>query len=192
MAAPIRDSFTDEYYDEFMTLVENAEQLVSNITATEPRPLKEEASDGAFISFETTDLDGNTVKSEDLFAGHKVTMINIWTTWCGPCVEEMPGLEELNKELAGKNCQIIGICDDTADDIQAIEEAKAILKEKGVTYTNLVQTEEMRDQLPTSVYPISYFVDSEGRVLASPELGANLNAYSARIDKILVQMTEVK
>ena len=119
-------------------------------------------------------------------------MINIWTTWCGPCVEEMPGLEELNKELAGKNCQIIGICDDTADDIQAIKEAKAILKEKGVTYTNLVQTEEMRDQLPTSVYPISYFVDSEGRVLASPELGANLNAYSARIDKILVQMTEVK
>ena len=185
MTAIIKDSFTDAYYAEFMSLVESADQLAANITVTQPTPMEADFSEGAIISFETTDLDGNAVSSADLFAGHKVTMINIWATWCGVCIEEMPGLEELNSELASKDCQIIGICDDTADDTLALAEAKEILAGKGVTYTNLVQTEKIRDMLPIPAYPISYFVDSEGRILTSPEVGANLNAYRSRINKLL-------
>lgn len=185
MEGPIKESFTDEYYDEFMSLVESADQLATNITATQPTRVEAEASEGEVISFETTDLDGNVVSSKDLFAGHKVTLINIWATWCGPCVEELSGLEELNTELRSKDCQIIGICDDTLLDSQAVSEAKAILAEKGVTYTNLVQTNELREMLPIPAYPISYFVDSEGRILTTPEVGANLNAYRPRIEKIL-------
>ena len=183
MEEQIRDSFTDEYYDEFMALVENAKQLEGNILCTEPAPMTQEVSEGTEITFETTDLDGNPVKSEDLFAGHKITMINIWATWCDPCKEELPYLEKLNKELAGKECQIIGICDDTADDPDAVREAKKILQDIGVTFVNLVQTEEIQELLPIPGYPVSYFVDSEGRVVSSPVVGADETEYAHIIEK---------
>ena len=185
IAGALKESFTDAYYDEFMSLVESADRFADNITATQPASVETAAPEEAVISFETRDLDGNVVSSKDLFSGHKLTMINIWATWCGPCVEELPGLEKLNTELLPKDCQIIGICDDTLGDPQAISEAKAILGETGATYTNLVQTEELREMLPIPAYPISYFVDSEGRILTSPEVGANLDAYRPRIDKVL-------
>ena len=185
MAPAINGSFTDEYYDEFMGLVEDAENIASHITITAPTPLKGTAEEGTAISFVTTDLDGNTVKSEDIFSGHKVTMINIWATWCGPCKDEMPELEKLNKEFADKGCQIIGICYDTMEDSGAIAEAKEILKEYGVTYLNLVETEEMSELLPTTAFPISYFVDSEGNTLGHPLVGAQLPEYSSMIDYAL-------
>ena len=134
------------------------------------------------------DLDGNPVKSKELFAGCKITMINIWTTWCGPSKEEMPFLEQLNKEFEGKDCQIIGICDNTIGDPAAVREAQEILKEKCVTYINLVQTEEINELLPIPAYPISYFVDSEGRVVTSPETGSNKNAYAPGIAEALKDM----
>ena len=189
METPLRASFTDEYYDEFMTLVKNAEQLTGNISCEEPVRMNQEASDGTIISFETTDLDGNPVKSEELFGGHKITMINIWATWCGPCKREMPFLENLNKELAEKKCQIIGICDDTSDDPDAIREAQEILAENGVTYINLVQTAEMKELLPIPAYPTSYFVDSDGRVVSSPEIGANVDDYAHRIEEALKEIS---
>lgn len=70
----------------------------------------------------------------------------------------------------------------------ALREAKEILKEKGVTYVNLVQTEEIKALLPISAYPTSYFVDSEGHVVTSPETGANVNVYAPRIEKALKDM----
>lgn len=84
---------------------------------------------GKKVSFETTDLDGNPVKSEELFAGHKVTMINNWATWCGPCCGELPELEKLAAEIGEKDCRITEICDDTIDGEDAIGEAKKILSE---------------------------------------------------------------
>jgi thiol-disulfide isomerase/thioredoxin len=115
-------------------------------------------------------------------------MINIWATWCGPCKEEMPFLEQLNKEFVGKHCQIIGICDNTVNNPAAVREAQEILKAKGVTYINLVQTEEIKELLPIPAYPVSYFVDSEGRVVTSPETGANKNAYAPGIEEALKDM----
>ena len=61
------------------------------------------------ISFETTDLDGNAVTVEELFSQHKLTMINLWGTYCGPCIGEMPDLEILSQRLAEKDCAIVGL-----------------------------------------------------------------------------------
>ena len=138
---------------------------------------------GTKISFETTDLNGNPVSSADLFAGHKVTMINLWATWCTYCKEEMPRLEEMNKELAEKDCQIIGVCCEIEDD--TVEQANKILKAKGVTYTNIAQTPEMVEMLPTLGMPTTYFVDSEGRVLTVPVRGANFEGYSEKLEQAL-------
>ena len=67
---------------------------------------------GNTVSFETTDLDGNPVSSSELFRGKKVTVINFWATWCPHCVDELPALQELHKELEANGCQVIGICED--------------------------------------------------------------------------------
>lgn len=138
---------------------------------------------GTKLSFETTDVYGNAVSSADLFAGHKVTMINLWATWCTFCKQELPALEELSKELAEKDCQIIGICTDLDDD--NVQQAIKILEDNGVTYTNIRQTDEIAKTLLTIGLPTTYFVDSEGKILTTPVRGMNFEKYGERIEEAL-------
>ena len=137
---------------------------------------------GSSVSFETTDLDGNIVKSEDIFKANKVTVINMWATWCGYCVEELPDLEKMNSELEKEGSGVIGVCEDAYD---SADQAKEILKEKGVTYLNVALNEEMVDQLPCSAWPTTYFVDSEGRILTEPVVGADPEQYMAKYAEAL-------
>ena len=157
------------------------------VTIKEPISIYPSTEDGAAVSFETQDLDGNPVTSQELFAGHKITMVNIWATWCINCKSEMKELEELNKEWAEKGCQIIGICDDT-DEEELIPTAKKILEEKGVTFPNIRTNDVIREQLPFVGLPTSYFVDSEGRILGSPIVGKNVEQYTETLQQLLSEM----
>ena len=175
----------EKLYGEFDALLQNAGPLKEQLSVKEPvRPVTA-AGTGEQFTFETTDLDGNAVTSAALFAGHKVTMINIWATWCDPCKNELPELEEFAKELAGKDCQIIGICEDTSYDDTAAAEAKEILAKAGVTYTNIKATDEMLEMMTCLAMPTSYFVDSEGHVLTMPVRGADFEKYRERIEEVL-------
>ena len=180
-----REALTDEFYPEYKALLADVENIAAGITLTEPKKLKSGTTLGNKISFETKDLDGNTVTSEELFAQNKVTMVNIWATWCGPCKNELSELEKMNTEIEAKGCKIIGICDDAAEGASTIKEAKSILKEKGVHYLNLQQTAEIKSLLPPLAYPTTYFVDSEGRLLTEPVVGALFSEYHARLDEAL-------
>lgn len=133
---------------------------------------------------EEQDLEGDPVTSEELFAGHKITMINIWATWCINCISEMEELEALNKEWAEKGCQIIGICDDAVDD-EMIAGAKKILEEHGVTFRSVCMSEKINEQLPAVGLPTSYFVDSEGKILCSPITGKHVEQYTETLQKLL-------
>ena len=158
------------------------------VTIKEPESIYPSTEDGAAVSFETQDLDGNPVTSQELFAGHKITMVNIWATWCINCKSEMTELEELNKEWAEKGCQIIGICDD-ADEEEMIPTAKKILEEKGVTFPNVRTTEAIRAQFPSVGLPTSYFVDSsEGKILGKPIVGKNVEQYKETLQQLLSEM----
>ena len=157
------------------------------VTIKEPESIYPSTEDGAAVSFETQDLDGNPVTSQELFAGHKITMVNIWATWCINCKSEMTELEELNKEWAEKGCQIIGICDD-ADEEEMIPTAKKILEEKGVTFRNVRTTEVIRDQFPSVGLPTTYFVDSEGKILGRPIVGKNVEQYKETLQQLLSEM----
>lgn len=157
------------------------------VTIKEPISLYPSVENGAAVSFETQDLDGNPVTSQELFAGHKITMINIWATWCINCKSEMTELEELNKEWAEKGCQIIGICDD-ADEEEMIPTAKKILEEKGVTFPNVRTTDVIRDLLPSVGLPTTYFVDSEGKILGKPIVGKNVEQYKETLQQLLSEM----
>ena len=125
------------------------------------------------------------MSSAELFAGHKVTMINIWATWCDPCKRELPELEKLAGELAGKGCQIIGICEDTAYEDTAAAEAKEILAKAGVTYPNIAATEEILEMMPRLAMPTTYFVDSSGHVLTTPVKGADFEKYREKLEEAL-------
>ena len=181
----VREVMTDEFYPECEALLSEGENIAAGITVKEPQVMKSGVEIGSKISFETKDLDGNAVSSEDLFAGHKVTMINIWATWCGPCRNELARLEMMNQTISESGCQIIGICDDAPEGDDVIEKAKKLLEERGVQYVNIQQTQEIKSQLPPLAYPTTYFVDSEGKILTEPVVGAFFDQYANRIEAAL-------
>jgi len=177
------------YYEEYIALLENVDQIATHIRLTGGVELTESveyAEVGTALHFETTDLEGNPVKSEDLFAGYAVTMINLWGTWCNPCKRELPELDSLNRELAEKNCRIIGIVTDAKND-EKIGEAKAILAEKGVSYVNLLPFEGLSAQLPQQTWPTSYFVDENGTLIGEPITGAYLEQYRETFASLLME-----
>jgi thiol-disulfide isomerase/thioredoxin len=143
---------------------------------------------GSGISFKTTDLEGNAVDSKELFAKNKVTMINIWGTYCGPCVEEMPELEQMSKEYADKGAAIVGlVVDVTEADDSKLAEAKSIVKDTGVTYVNLKAWDGFKDQLAAPGTPTTYFVDSNGNLIGDPVVGANVMKYRQTLDELLAK-----
>ena len=129
-----------------------------------------------FPSFEGKDLDGNTVKSDELFSGNAVTVVNFWFTTCNPCVGELTELDALNKELAEKDGALIGVNTFTLDgDEAAISEAKDVLTEKGVTYQNVYFDSDGEAGKFTSnifAYPTTYVVDRNGNIVGEPIVGA--------------------
>ena len=147
-----------------------------------------------FPAFEGKDLDGNTVKSDELFSGNAVTVVNFWFTTCNPCVGELAELDALNKELAEKGGEIIGINAFTLDgDEAAISEAKDVLSKKGATYRNVYFPsggEAGRFTTNVFAYPTTYVVDRNGNIVGDPIVGAitgkaQAEALQAQIDKAL-------
>ena len=129
-----------------------------------------------FPVFEGKDLDGNTVKSSDLFSGKAVTVVNFWFTTCNPCVGELSELDALNKELAEKGGALIGVNTFTLDgDEAAISEAKDVLAKKGATYQNVYFNSDGEAGKFTEnifAYPTTYVVDRNGNIVGEPIVGA--------------------
>ena len=129
-----------------------------------------------FPAFEGKDLDGNPVKSDDLFSGNAVTVVNFWFTTCNPCVGELAELDALNKELAEKGGALIGVNTFTLDgDEAAISEAKDVLTKKGATYQNVYFDSDGEAGKFTAnifAYPTTYVVDRNGNIVGEPIVGA--------------------
>ena len=129
-----------------------------------------------FPAFEGKDLDGNTVKSDELFSANAVTVVNFWFTTCNPCVGELSELDALNKELAKKGGALIGINSFTLDgNEKAIAEAKEVLAKKGATYQNIYfASDGDAGKFVENVfaYPTTYVVDRNGNIVGDPIVGA--------------------
>lgn len=129
-----------------------------------------------FPAFEGKDLDGNTVKSDELFSGNTVTVVNFWFTTCNPCVGDLAELDALNKELAEKGGSLIGINTFTLDgDEAAISEAKDVLAKKGATYQNVYfDSDGEAGKFTTNIfaYPTTYVVDRSDNIVGEPIVGA--------------------
>ena len=129
-----------------------------------------------FPAFEGKDLDGNEVKSDELFSANAVTVVNFWFTTCNPCVGELSELDALNKELAEKGGSLIGVNTFTLDgDETAISEAKDVLAKKGATYQNVYfDSDGEAGKFTTNIfaYPTTYVVDRSGNIVGEPIVGA--------------------
>ena len=151
-----------------------------NDTTTPPDDGSMQKSDDGsmqkFPTFEGKDLDGNTVKSDELFSANAVTVVNFWFTTCNPCVGELAELDALNKELAEKGGSLIGVNTFTLDgDEAAISEAKDVLAKKGAAYQNVYFNSDGEAGKFTEnifAYPTTYVVDRNGNIVGEPIVGA--------------------
>ena len=180
-ATDIREESKAEY-DAFY---DATEEIISNMKFYTPT-VWHGSEEGTTVSFETVDLNGNPISSEALFAQNKVTMINIWATTCGPCIEEMPELEEINREFQEKGGAIVGLVDDVwMNNTKYLDEAQAIVEDTGVTYMNLCAWDGYDDVLQAVATPTTYFVNSQGKILGNPIMGASPIEYRARMEEYL-------
>lgn len=211
-----KEQFTDKEYEwlkESTTEISNIENKLTELEKKYPE-IMQKSVDGAmsmpagsdtsnppddgsmqkFPAFEGKDLDGNTVKSKELFSGNAVTVVNFWFTTCNPCVGELAELDALNKELAEKGGSLIGVNTFTLDgDKAAIADAKDVLMKKGATYQNVYfDSDGEAGKFTTNIfaYPTTYVVDRSGNIVGEPIVGAvtgkaQAEALQAQIDKAL-------
>ena len=193
-----KEQFTDKEYEwlkESATEISNIENRLTELEEKYPEIMQKSMDgdmsmpagsdtsnppdDGSmqkFPAFEGKDLDGNTVKSNELFSANAVTVVNFWFTTCNPCVGELSELDALNKELAEKGGSLIGVNTFTLDgDEKAIAEAKDVLAKKGATYQNVYfDSDSEAGKFTTNIfaYPTTYVVDRSGNIVGEPIVGA--------------------
>ena len=178
-----QDEALGEFGAEYRRLCDRS-LILSCISFVKPVKPQVEKSEGK-LSFETTDVYGNKVTGSDLFKNNKVTMVNIFASWCGPCVNEMPQLEQMNKDFAGMGCGIIGILSDGRE-ASGLEDGKAVINDTGVTYPVIIPWDSFENDLIFTAYPTTYFVDSDGNILdVDPIVGAYVERYMDAVEEAL-------
>lgn len=131
-----------------------------------------------FPQFEGTDFDGNVVNN-DMFKDYKATIVNFWNNGCGSCIEEMPELENYYQDFKEKNINLISVAVSACESDEMRADAEDILKEKGVTFTNVIpqmESDFYKDFIGgITGYPMTYIVDSEGVMIGAPIVGVVKN-----------------
>ena len=181
------EDIRDECKEEYSAFYDASDQIISSMKFYTPEVWKG-GEEGTALTFETIDLNGNPVNSKALFSQNKVTMINIWATTCGPCIEEMPELEAMDKEFRQKGGAVVGLVDDVwVNNMKYLDEAKSIVQDTGVTYINLCAWEGYYDVLASVGTPTTYFVDSKGQLIGDPILGASTAKYREKMEEYLAK-----
>lgn len=154
-------------------------------------------SQGVLAGFTAQDLEGNDV-DDSIFDDYDVTMVNVWGTFCGPCIKEMPDLGELAEEYADEGLQIVGIVSDATDyqggyPEDTVELAQEIVAETGADYLHLLPSQDLLDRVLSSiqVVPTTFFVDSDGNQLGGIVTGAkSREAWTKIFDEKLAEVQQ--
>ena len=195
-----KDQFSDEEYALLKKSAQEISEIENKLTELEKQhpEILNEGTDAngdvqKFPSFEGKDLDGNEVKSDELFSANAVTVVNFWFTTCSPCVGELGELDALNKELADKGGALIGVNAFTLDgDETAIAEAKDVLAKKGATYQNVYFDSDGEAGKFTAnifAYPTTYVIDRDGNIVGEPIVGAITEQKPAETLQKLIDQT---
>lgn len=152
---------------------------------------------GVLAGFTAQDLEGNEV-DDSIFDGYDVTMVNVWGTFCTPCIQEMPDLGELAAEYADKGLQIVGLVSDATDyeggyPEETVALAQKIVEETGASYRHLLPSQDLLDRVLSSVQvvPTTFFVDENGNQLGGIVTGAkSYDDWTAILDKKLAEVEQ--
>lgn len=164
---------------------QNVDQETEQTKAQEADAAEEAA---AGITFEAQDLEGNTV-TESVFSDAKLTMVNVWATYCNPCLSEMPELGELAAEYDAAQFQIIGIVSDVQEGMEeeAVAYASSLVSQTGAAYPHLLLNESLFYAMlsEVSAVPTTFFIDEKGAVLDTVVGARDKDSWKEMIDELL-------
>ena len=142
------------------------------VSASRPDASSQGEQAGILSAFSTTDLDGNEL-DQSMLEGYGLTMVNVWATYCTPCLSEMPALGELAEEYRDQGVQIVGLVSDVLNSVgsyseEQLDTARDIVAETGADYPHLLPSQDLYGLL-SQIYgvPTTFFVDSQGRQVGS-------------------------
>ena len=187
-------------YEELMG---SLEELKKSISVGEPMSMAEGIGAIKNFKFKSVDLDGNPV-DESVFKNAKLTMVNVWATWCGPCTSELPHIAKVAEEYKDKGFQVLGILSDAqmkeneeenknaADEVADL--AKQILRDANATYLNVKTSADIEGSIMKFVVglPTSFFMDENGNVVGQPFVGAKTEEEFKQIIENMLKTIEEK
>ena len=180
---------SDEEKKEFKEVRESIDEFKKNIKVFTPIDMSKKLAENKIIEFQTKTIDGKKIDSS-MFQDYKLTMVNIWATFCGPCIAEMPDIQKFYDEMKNENINVMGIISDTPDDENELL-AKQILDKKGAKYINIIPDEKLTKGILKDVsgVPTTIFVDNKGNMVGEPIIGSrSKEEYKKEIDKILEKL----
>jgi hypothetical protein len=141
--------------------------------------------DVSFPEFSAKTVEGGEI-SNDVFKDSKLTVVNVWGSWCGPCVQEIPELQKLSENMKDKNVNVIGIAQDAGSNFQAVKE---VLDKSKVTYQNIIPSGPTEDfVMSLQAFPTTFFVDSQGKIVYAIQGSKNLEGFTQIVDDLLSKM----
>lgn len=141
-----------------------------------------------------TDINGTEVSGNE-FKGEKLTVLNVWATWCPPCVEELPHLQEISEEYKDKGVAVVGVLQDGVDaslnaDDTAIKEGQQIIADAGASYTIILPEKTLNDNLIATMqyFPTTFFIDSDGNIVNTVVGAKDSDGWRSEIDAALKEL----
>lgn len=178
------------------TLALPVERIIANpddVSMYEPEPMPQAVGFDGISGMNAVDY--AFMATDDILAGKKLTMVNVWATYCNPCINEMPELARLHHDYADKGFQIVGVLTDvgvaTAYDGEALEYGQIIIEQTGADYLHLVPSREMMIGCLSSItaVPTTYFIDENGQQVGTEFVGGRDYAgWAAIVDELLAGM----
>ncbi|MGI6752624.1 MAG: TlpA disulfide reductase family protein [Anaerovoracaceae bacterium] len=164
-----------------------------NLPADDPSNSgKSEGVDNSWpFDIETTTLDGDSFTNEDL-SENTLTVLNIWATWCPPCVKELPHLQEVNELFKDRGVEVIGVMQDGVNnnlqpDNSVIKKGKKLLKDSGVEYRVILPDEAISNQFINTMqyFPTTFFLNSSGQVVKVVTGAKDKKGWEKTINEVL-------
>ena len=153
--------------------------------ADESKAADSKKEDVSFPEFSAKTVEGGEI-SNDVFKDSKLTVVNVWGSWCGPCVQEIPELQKLSENMKDKNVNVIGIAQDAGSNFQAVKE---VLDKSKVTYQNIIPSGPTEDfVMSLQAFPTTFFVDSQGKIVYAIQGSKNLEGFTQIVDDLLSKM----
>lgn len=195
---------SDESKKIYEELMGSLEELKKSISVGEPVTMAEGIGSIKNYKFKSVDLEGNPV-DESVFKNAKLTMVNVWATWCGPCKAELPHIAKVAEEYKDKGFQVLGMLSDakieetdeakqkTSDEVT--EHAKQLLRDANASYVNVKTSEDIEGSIMKFVVgiPTTFFMDANGNVVGQPFSGSKTEEeFKQIIDEMLKKLEEGK